>query len=296
MAIKLQAAPLPSNFKGTPQQLLEAFLDRLVITSDETTFVISDTQPAGNEGPWFKNGNKIYTWDEGTSTYVALDISDSYKDEWYVGESAPNPDDQKFWLKISGTDILGVYYYMGSTAGWVTQDLTIPDGSLTTEKFSDQSITTAKLKNLSVTTAKLANGISLSKVEAGLPYQFLRMDSTGSVVGWESNFIESEEIAWSAAMTRWAHGLTETPRSVTAILVCKTTDVGWEAGDELDAFSVICDTAGDQEKNVAVWKNATYVGLSDTGSTLLALTKAGGSGVQTIDRSKWKIKFQVQTR
>lgn len=297
MAIKLQAAPLPSNFKGTPQQLLEAFLDRLVITSDETTFVISDTQPAGNEGPWFKNGNKLYTWDEGTSTYVALDISDSYKDEWYVGETAPNPDDQKFWLKISGTTILGVYYYMGSTAGWVTQDLTIPNDSLTTAKYADQSVTTAKLANLSVTTAKLANGISLSKVEAGLPYSYLRMDSLGAIAGWAVPQLVSEEITMPASgKVQWAHGLAETPFDVRAVIVCKAVNAytgGYAVGDEIDVQGLFSDY-GDNEYPGNVWKNETYVGWSYNAS--LSCVDKTGTTKGGLDNTSFKVKFYVTSR
>ena len=77
------AAQLPADFIGDPQDFFSAMLDRMEIRSPSGTsfFVISDTQPSSDSGPWFKNGTKLYVFDPEQGTYVPLDISDS-ETEW----------------------------------------------------------------------------------------------------------------------------------------------------------------------------------------------------------------------
>src|SRR5208282_5294415 len=124
MNATITAAPLPTNFVGTPQQFIDAFLDRLEVVVEGTSFVISDVQPTGNQGPWLKNGTQWWVWDDSTSTYVPLDISASIPAQIYVGDVSqgpPNPAQYKIWLQLNGSVFNGFYYYAGSVAGWVTE-------------------------------------------------------------------------------------------------------------------------------------------------------------------------------
>jgi hypothetical protein len=134
MQVTITAAPLPTNFKGTPQQLIEALLDRLEITFDGSSFVISDIQPVGNQGPWLKNGTQWWVWDDSTSTYIPLDLSASISDQIYIGDISngpPDPTVYQLWLQLNGTAVNGLFYYAGSTAGWVTEASVLVPGAIT---------------------------------------------------------------------------------------------------------------------------------------------------------------------
>src|SRR6185437_3034536 len=99
----IEGAPLPVNFRGTPQQLFDAILDRIEVQGEGDLITISDTAPAGNQGPWLKGGTKWYVWDETSSSYIPLDVSDSIHAQIYVGDSgtAPDPAQFKFWVQTS---------------------------------------------------------------------------------------------------------------------------------------------------------------------------------------------------
>lgn len=75
----VRGAPLPQSFKGDLNKLWFAMLDRLEVVSPfgEVQIQIGGLQPTSNKGPWFKDGQKIYVWDEPTKTYIPLDITDS---------------------------------------------------------------------------------------------------------------------------------------------------------------------------------------------------------------------------
>lgn len=124
MNITVTAAPLPANWMGTPQQLLEWFIENIEVSVDGSSFVISDTQPQGNQGPWLKDGTQWWVWDDDTSTYIPLDLSASVSDEIYIGDiadGAPDSDTYSLWLQTDGSAVNGLFWYAGGTAGWVTQ-------------------------------------------------------------------------------------------------------------------------------------------------------------------------------
>jgi hypothetical protein len=178
MNVTVTAAPLPANFKGNPQQLIEALLDRLEVTVDGTSFVISDIQPAGNEGPWLKNGTQWWVWNEGTSQYVPLDISASITQQIFIGDVASGPPDNtkySLWLQLNGTTVNGLFYFAGTTAGWVTEPNVLVAGAITPIMFQQQppgSLFTFDVNK---------NPIVL---QPGSPGTFLT--STGNGVTWSS--------------------------------------------------------------------------------------------------------------
>lgn len=116
--LAIEMAPLPANFQGSPQQFAEAMVERIrvLFPTGQWTFVISDTEPSSNQGPWLKNGTQWYVWDEDLKQYVPLDISPS----WQVAISETEPDEPgrtPIWLKYSGTRVIGMYLYLGGS--WV---------------------------------------------------------------------------------------------------------------------------------------------------------------------------------
>lgn len=67
------------QFRGTLQEALDQYTTRLRIVTPYGLLrvVVSDVAPTSNVGLWLKNGTKPYVWDEVSSVYVPLDISDS---------------------------------------------------------------------------------------------------------------------------------------------------------------------------------------------------------------------------
>lgn len=75
----IESAPMDPQFRGTLQEALDQYTTRLRIVTPYGLLrvVVSDVAPTSNVGLWLKNGTKPYVWDEVSSVYVPLDISDS---------------------------------------------------------------------------------------------------------------------------------------------------------------------------------------------------------------------------
>lgn len=65
---------LPEGFCGTPQELAQAIADRLIIQSDQnfSSFAIGPNAPTSNVGPWLKDCQTWYVWDDNAGQYVAM--------------------------------------------------------------------------------------------------------------------------------------------------------------------------------------------------------------------------------
>lgn len=113
------AAPLPADFEGDPQEFFEALVERLEIQSPVGTnfFVVGDVEPATNQGPWLKGGTKWYVFSEADGSYVPIDISDSLPQFYVVSATepaTPSDGDATIWLRVSGTRVIGWYFWTGS--------------------------------------------------------------------------------------------------------------------------------------------------------------------------------------
>lgn len=125
------SAPLPADFKGTPQEFYSAMVERMEIQSPAGTsfFIIGDVEPASNQGPWLKNGDKWYVWSDTLGRYVPADITDSLPSFFVVSDTTPaNPgtDDALIWLKTFSDRVLGWYFWNGIT--WRPGGNTPPSG------------------------------------------------------------------------------------------------------------------------------------------------------------------------
>lgn len=100
-----------------------------------------------------------------------------------------------------------------------------------------------------------------------------------------------------------AHGLGAVPRTIKALLVCNSTDVGYAVGDTVDASSVICLTeAAEQIVGLTLYADATTIGL------VCCDGSAGGGGTAsryrimnkstfiraTMDHTKWDVYFYAE--
>lgn len=240
----LRASPLPTNFRGTPQQLFEAIVDRLEVVSDSADFVISDNMPTSNSGPWLKGGTQWWVWDENTSTYVPLDVSASTNiKEIFVGDAAPDITVTNFprvWLKTSGVTVIGLYYWFGDIAGWVTMPPELQPNSITNLMLQDNCIATRNVQNGAITVDKLPNNLPFTKFERGAHDQFLRMDQNGAFAVWESLLTESELTEFTTdthQVITIAHGLGRRPDMVRVVLQCVEANNGFDGLDEVDMMN-----------------------------------------------------------
>ena len=200
MNVTITAAPLPTNFIGTPQQLIDAFLDRLEVVVEGSSFIISDVMPTSNQGPWLKNGTQWWVWDPTTSTYIPLDTSASFTAQIYVGDVSqgpPDPSVYQIWLQLNGSIFNGFYYYAGSSAGWVTEPTVLTAGCITASPvnmLSDGCVLSAAIGSGQVTSAKLSPNLPPSIIGPGNPYQVVQTNSGGNQAVWTTLMSTSPNI------------------------------------------------------------------------------------------------------
>jgi hypothetical protein len=301
MKVTVTAAPLPTNFRGTPQELIEAFLDRLEISVDGSSFVVGDVMPIGNQGPWLRNGTQWWVWDVNTSTYIPLDVSSSVHPQIFIGDVAAGaPDSTKYqlWLQLNGSVVNGLYYFAGNTLGWITELSVLVNGSISSAMLQAGSVTTVALANGSVTVAKLQNGIPLSVFAAGNPYQFVRTFANGEV-GWGRLMNASPlfSIAAGAGFYSWSHGLGGIPNLVRVVFVCITDSpaTGYAAGDEIEATfgsgSTSSGPGSAEESGANILCNDLYVkvlGLTNQVKTAANSARVTITGPEAVN---WNVKI-----
>lgn len=118
--LQIQASALPPNFDGTPQEFFDAMVQRMKIVSKfgGTFFVVGDTEPSSNQGPWLKGGTKWYVFDEDLGRYTPLDISDSETLLFHTGDTTPASGVPPIWLRsrTSGgvVEFVGWYFFNGT--------------------------------------------------------------------------------------------------------------------------------------------------------------------------------------
>lgn len=94
-------AQIPVTFRGKPNDLAHEIVRRMKIVSPSgSNFIfIGDNEPTSDVGPWLKDGNKWYVFDDETKRYVPQDISDSETQWFQTGKNAPSTFDPPVWLK-----------------------------------------------------------------------------------------------------------------------------------------------------------------------------------------------------
>lgn len=116
----IQAGALPTTFENTPQELLVEMIRRMKIVSPSgaSFFIISDTEPASNVGPWFKGGTQLWVFSEVTKRYVPLDISASETRWFWMGNSTPPDIVPPVWLRTT-QDQTTTDSSFGQPIGWL---------------------------------------------------------------------------------------------------------------------------------------------------------------------------------
>lgn len=115
--ITFRSHPLPIGFSGTPEELKNAIVARLVAEGTDSIafFVTGSTEPTSNMGPWLKDGKVWYVWDDVTGGYVAQAL-DPASIKIHYGPDAPDPAVYNMWVELNGSGKgIGIKtYYSGS--------------------------------------------------------------------------------------------------------------------------------------------------------------------------------------
>lgn len=116
--LNFRASPIPSDFSGTPQELCDALVARLSAESTNSIsfFASGSVAPSSNVGPWLKDDNTWYIWDNSTAAYIPLTI-ESASLGYIAAVSAPDPLIYTFWIQLSGAGkAMAIKYY--SAGAW----------------------------------------------------------------------------------------------------------------------------------------------------------------------------------
>lgn len=157
--LRIEACPIPGNLSYTPQQLLDAYTERLKILSPSgfVFFVTGDLEPSSDQGPWVRPDGQIFIFSTATNRYRPLNISDSEKIWFHIGADTPTFTPPHYWIRSTRTPteadpsigrIIGWYGFNGSnwtpTAGITPSGPTgsRPTDPVALEQYYDTSIST----------------------------------------------------------------------------------------------------------------------------------------------------------
>lgn len=115
----IQAGPLPTTFKGTPQEMFAEMIRRMKIVSASggNFFVTGDIEPTSNVGPWLRGGTQWWVFDNATKRYIPLDISQSETRWYWMGNATPPDIVPPVWLKTT-QDQTTTNGSFGDPIGW----------------------------------------------------------------------------------------------------------------------------------------------------------------------------------
>lgn len=132
--LTFRLAPLPTGFRGTPQQLATAIVARLsAVSANAISFFASGSvAPTSNVGPWLKNDQTWYVWSDTLATYIP-EIIDPSALGYTFSQSAPDQNQFKIWFKLNGSnDPDGILIY--ANGAWKdTYDIRFASYSTTTQ-------------------------------------------------------------------------------------------------------------------------------------------------------------------
>jgi hypothetical protein len=99
----IQMAQLPATLRVTPDQLASEMVRRMQIVSPSGTYSIfgGDVEPSSNMGPWLKDGDKWYVWDDAVKRYVPQNLTDSETTWFHIGNSTPTTSTPPVWLRTT---------------------------------------------------------------------------------------------------------------------------------------------------------------------------------------------------
>lgn len=247
---------MPANFKGTPQQLLDAMVARLSAESETevAVFVTGSVEPSSNVGPWLKDGVSWYVWDDVTGSYIPQTIPTSSLG-YSIGSDTPDNTIYRFWIQttVGGSPLALKIYYSGS---WVDVYATTLSAYMTTSAFN------AAIASYS-TTAQMNTAISAAI--AGIPgVSFYPAQGVSSV---------GQTIAIDGAAHKIALGSAPINPSPSPFDIALSRYVAPSTGYYQVSVSTQFDnstgTASGMEIEVGLYKNGSFIGngMGDVDST-----------------------------
>lgn len=98
----IQVGALPEGLDTDPQGLLEAFAERLFVTPSVpwSSFTLGAAEPTSDLGPWFKDGQELWVWDDDLAAYKPQVIN-SKSLGYVVAASDPGAADYDLWFDTS---------------------------------------------------------------------------------------------------------------------------------------------------------------------------------------------------
>lgn len=241
--LQIQIAPLPSNFRGTPQQLAEAIASRLSVVAETSTPVVS-ALPTENRGPVVFDGF-WYLWNDDRATY---EIQAGYVPDASITNS-----------KMADASI--------KTANLLEAAVTTPkiaDTSVTTAKLAPDSVTAEKLADNAVTAANLeGDSVTPAKVALDTP----SLDGSGSVtIDWSAGWfhrVPSQGNTSGSVTLSFSHA--RPGQQVTIAVACGGSySVGFPAGIKWrgGVAPTLSDTSGKVDLISVLYDGTNYYGAA----------------------------------
>lgn len=138
--LQIVASALPTNFQGKPQEFFDAMVRRMKIVSPfgGTFFVIGNSEPPSNQGPWLKGGTKWYVWSDDLGRYVPADISDSETIWFQVSDTTPTSSDPAVWLRFQtvGSNVRYIGWYFFDGTAWRPSSMIVNSGDTASRPVS----------------------------------------------------------------------------------------------------------------------------------------------------------------
>lgn len=113
--LTFRSAPLEEGFVGNLQEFADELVSRLYAESTDSIafFAAGSIAPTSNVGPWWKNDEEWYKWDNATGAYVPQAIGQAAL-KWIASATAPDQTIYTFWIELDGAGkAQGINYYSG---------------------------------------------------------------------------------------------------------------------------------------------------------------------------------------
>lgn len=181
LPISFRASPLNSDFRGTPQDLLNAIVDRLSIETQESLalFTNGGSEPTSDIGPWLKDGTKWYVWSSTEGKYVPQTIE-------ALADFEPYP-----FKAVSDADQVMTFAAAGS------QSLKLELGTTDTEAYDPEHVFannqfTAPVDGFYSISAKTAIAVTGATGPAGIIILFY-LEKNGIQMPREQTFVPTSD-------------------------------------------------------------------------------------------------------
>lgn len=115
-------------------------------------------------------------------------------------------------------------------------------------------------------------------------------ETDGEIISTGANGLRTKDSSseqtvssWAVSGTKtWAHGKAAAPTLFKAYAICKATDLGYAVGDLIDLGSINWQTTADNTEGIAVYANATNIGVSWIGTLRLPTLTASALSTPTL--------------